>query len=773
MVNLIDNEAALTGIYQKTEERKEILKSFEELLVACKPSIQIEEKKQIRDAFLMAADAHKDMRRKSGEPYILHPLAVARIVAEEISLDATSIICALLHDVVEDTEVTLKEIAKAFNKEVANIVDGLTKISGLKSKQIRLQPDGNVAFEQGSIQAENYKKILLTIGEDIRVVLIKIADRLHNMRTMGSMPLEKQQRISYETMYLYSPIAHRFGLYQIKSELEDLSLKYTNRVVYKQIANKLAEKKQQREKYVKEFIGPIEKALKEEGFENFQIYGRPKTIHSILNKIQKKNVEFEEIYDLFAIRIIIDTHPGKPIYDFSDDDRKVEKTACWTAYSAITNLYRPNRDRLRDWIAYPKSNGYESLHTTVMGSDGKWVEVQIRTKRMHEIAEKGIAAHWKYKEGSSDEALDTSIQRIREALKDLAENNNDAVDFVNDFKHNLYENEVFVFTPKGDVKTFPYNSSVLDFAFSVHTDVGSTCIGAKLNGKLVPISTKLTSGDQVEIITSKKQKPSKDWLAFTKSSSARAKIKSALKEEKKRIAQDGKEMLKRKLRSFKIPFNQTVIEELKNYLKYPDSLDFLYNIAIKNVNLNILKELNFKGNKIVVQAAEITPKENKIDNTKLEEKVTKFNDFAILSDFPKDIMYSIASCCNPVRDDEVFGIITTHQGIKIHSMNCPNAPDMFAKHSHRIIKTKWREGQFAFMTGVKLTGIDDLVLVNKVTNIISQELNINICGISFDAVDGVFEGMIKVFVKNLEELNNLIERLKAVNGIYTVKRYTI
>ncbi len=763
----------LKAAYPDDEERSSIVSAFDRVLNGSKTITSEKDRKRITAAFIMAAIAHKDIRRKSGEAYILHPIAVAQIVEEEINLDATSIICALLHDVVEDTDTTLLMIEKEFGNKVSSIVDGLTKIKGLKNKQVKMNLTGEYRFEEGSMQAENYKKILLTIGEDLRVILIKVADRLHNMRTLKSMPEAKQRTISFETMYLYAPIAHRFGLYQIKSELEDLSLKYTNRVIYKQIANKLAEKKTEREAYIKEFITPIEQMLKEEGFENFQVYGRPKSIHSILNKIQKKNVEFEEIFDLFAIRIILDPEPDKEIYEFTAEDKQHEKKICWMAYSIITNKYKPNRDRLRDWIDYPKANGYESLHTTVMGPQGKWVEVQIRTRRMHEVAEKGIAAHWKYKEGSSENAnaLDVSLQKIRDAIKDLAENN-DALDFVNDFKHNLYENEVYVFTPKGEVKSLPAGSSVIDFAYSIHTVVGGQCIAAKINAKIHPISTKLKNGDQVEIITSKKQKPSKDWLVFAKTSRARSKIKSALNEEKKRIADEGKEMLMRKLRSFKVPFNNQVLEEIRAYFNMEDSLELLYNIALKNINVNVLKDVTFSGNKIVQPESKKPEVKKKapVEEVKEAPTSTKSTEFSILDSFPKAVKFTIANCCNPVRDDAVFGIITNQHGIKIHSVNCPNAADMHAKHSHRIVKTKWGDGRVSFMTGIALTGIDGLGLVNKVTTVISEEFGINISGLSFDALDGVFEGTIKVYVQDLGELKKLINRLKKMDGIYTVKR---
>lgn len=758
----------LKNVYDE-EERIAILIAFDELLKSSSHRVSKKDIELIKGAFILAATAHKDMRRKSGEPYIFHPIAVAQIVCDEINLDAISIAAALLHDVVEDTEVTLKEIDQEFGLTVAQIVKGLTKINQIDSRKTKLDPEEGYKFDKNSIQAENYKKILLTIGEDTRIILIKIADRLHNMRTMNSMPAAKQRKIAHETQFIYAPIAHRFGLYRIKSELEDLSLKYINRNVYSQIARNLDAKKQEREKYIKDFIEPLHDIIKEDGVENFQIVGRPKSIHSIWNKMQKKQVEFHQIFDLFAIRIIIDPLPEKPINEFTDEDRKLEKALCWKVYSTITNLYKPKPSRMRDWVSIPKSNGYESLHATVMGPNGRWVEVQIRTRRMDEIAEKGIAAHWRYKGiKGGDQALEDNIKKIREAIKDLSANA-DAIEFVNEFRRDLHSEEVFVFTPKGDVINLPANATVIDLAFYIHTDLGSRCIGAKVNDKLKPISTPVVSGDQVEIISSKKQKPSKDWLVFATTSRARAKIKSALKEDRKRVGEDGKEILKRKMRGMKIPYNKETIEEIQNFFKYKDTLDLFYNIAVKNTNLNELKTVNFIGNKIQYDRAK---KIETINNTKIRSINTGDGSFDILDAFPKNIQHSIATCCNPVKDDQVFGIITSQHGVKIHSINCPNAADMFAKHSHRIVQAKWGKGQMTFRTRIKLTGMDDVGLVNKVTTIISDDMDINIRSISFDAIDGVFDGMITLFVRDLNQLKEVITRLQSLDGIYNVKRLT-
>lgn len=733
---------------QQEQEQKEILKEFRDLVRACRPSMKEGDEKILTEAFEMASKAHEGIRRKSGEPYILHPIAVARIAIEEIGLGTTSAICALLHDVVEDTDTTLVEIENAFGPNVSRIVDGLTKINIIKGVTDN-KPKDSVA-----LQAENLKKILLTLSEDVRVILIKIADRVHNMRTLTSMPERKQVRIASETMYIYSPMAHRLGLYAIKTELEDLGLKYINSEKYKEIAKKLAQTKRDRNRYIKDFIDPLEALLKEKGLGKFDIFGRSKSIHSIFNKIRTKNVEFEEIYDLFAIRIVIDVPPEK------------EKEECWKAYSIISDIYRPIVERLRDWISNPKSNGYESLHTTVMGPEGKLVEVQIRSKRMNEIAEMGVAAHWKYKGGSgSGNELDKWIERVREALQNP---DTDAVDFVNDFKHNLYEKDLYVFTPNGDLRTLRAGATVLDFAYDIHTEIGKKCIGAKIKTKLHPISHKLKNGDQVEILTSKKQKPSEDWLKFAATTKARSRIKSDLKEEKRLIADDGKMMFERKMKSLKAPVTQGLIDEVVTYFKQKDSLDFFYNIATESFDLNELKKLTFVGGKI----------QNLVDRKPVP--IAQDADYGINQDVDlmifgglDNIDYTISPCCKAKPGDDVFGFITINTGIKIHRKTCPNAPDLREKYPYRIVKTKWanESNQMAFLTGLRITGVDDVGLINQLTNIISKELNINMRSISFDTTDDLFEGNITVFVKDNAELKKLIKRIKELDGVHSVKRY--
>jgi guanosine-3',5'-bis(diphosphate) 3'-pyrophosphohydrolase len=724
-------------------EKKEILKRYRALLRAVKPGLSDDDKKQIRAAFNMALDAHKDMRRKSGEPYILHPLAVAQIVAEDIGLDATAVVAALLHDVVEDTHVRLEEIEKIFGKKVASIVDGLTKISGV--------------FEQGSSQqAENFRKMLLTLSDDVRVILIKLSDRLNNMRTLEYMERDKQLKIASETLYLYAPLAHRLGLYAFKTELEDLALKYTEPEVYKMIDSKLQETSKERARFIKEFSEPVIEELKEQGLK-FEIRGRPKSIHSIWNKMRKQGVSFEEIYDLFAIRIIIDA------------DAAEEKADCWKAYSVVTDFYYPNPDRLRDWISTPKANGYESLHTTVMGPSGKWVEVQIRSRRMDEVAEKGYAAHWKYKESTAAEsALDEWVNKIRELLQNPDSN---ALDFIDEFKLNLFSDEIFVFTPTGDLKKLPTGSTALDFAFDIHTDIGAHCIGAKVNHRLVPLSHKLKSGDQVEILTSSKQKPKEDWLTYVVTARAKAKIKAALKEDKRRVAEDGKEILERKFRHLKIEFNQSNINELLLYYRLPSSQELYFRIAKEIIDVGDLKE--FVNNKGLIKAAAPQPQPEKPEQS-LEEIVRSVrgkSDMLVIGDTMERFDYKLSPCCNPIPGDDVFGFITINEGIKIHRVNCPNAIHLMSNYAYRIVKAKWTsKAELAFLAGIKIIGIDNVGVINKITKVISSDLKVNMRSVNFDSKDGMFEGTIMLFVHDTGHLTKLMSKLKNISGITTVNR---
>jgi GTP diphosphokinase / guanosine-3',5'-bis(diphosphate) 3'-diphosphatase len=738
---VITQETPIIAKYNLTpeQEKKEILRHYRSLLRGLKTKLKRGDRELVRTAFEMAADAHKTMRRKSGEPYILHPLAVAMICVEEIGLGVRSTICSLLHDTVEDTDITLEDVQREFGIEIAKIVDGLTKIS-------------TVIDTNTSQQAENFKKILLTLTDDPRVILIKLADRLHNMRTLDSMKREKQLKIASETVWVYAPLAHRMGLYNIKTELEDLAMKYLEADAYKDIAKKLSETKRERTRYINEFIRPLREKLNATGF-NFEIYGRPKSIHSIWNKIKKKGVGFEEVYDLFAIRIILD----------SPQER--EKEDCWKVYSMITDEYNPSPERLRDWLSNPKSNGYEALHTTVMGPQGKWVEVQIRTKRMNEIAEKGLAAHYKYKEGSNDEdRFDKWFGQIREVL---AQEDTDSVNFLQDFKTSFLAEEIYVYTPKGDVKMLPVGSTALDFAFAIHSAIGVKCIGAKVHHKLVPISHKLRSGDQIEIITSSKQKPTDDWLNFVVTAKARNKIKDSLKEEKRKIAEDGKYILQRKLEGIGAAYVQQNIDELVGFYKLQSNLDLHFAIATKVIDLKELKDFQVIGDKIELPKPKLIIPE-------VQEKTysKKDSELIIFGESSDKIMYNLAKCCSPIPGDMVFGFVSTGKGLIIHRTNCPNAAQLMANYGHRIVKTKWAKNkEISFLTGVKIIGMDDVGVINKITNVISGELKINIAALTIESGDGLFQGTVKVFVHDKEELEELVVRLKKLDGIQTVDRF--
>jgi GTP pyrophosphokinase len=722
-------------------EKKEIQKRYRALLKACKPTMEKGDKRQIRIAFEMSVEAHKNMRRKSGEPYIYHPIAVAQIAAEEIGLGTTSIVCALLHDVVEDTNITLEDIEREFGTKVANIIDGLTKISGV--------------FDQtSSIQAENFRKMLLTLADDVRVILIKLADRLHNMRTLESMPRDKQLKISSETIYLYAPLAHRLGLYAIKSELEDLSMKFTEATTYKFIANKLNETKGERAKFINEFIKPLREELNKLDL-TAEILGRPKSIHSIWKKMKSKGVPFEEVYDLFAIRIILES-------DFEN-----EKADCWKAYSIVTDKYIPNPDRLRDWISSPRGNGYESLHTTVMGPSGRWVEVQIRSGRMNEIAEKGFAAHWKYKEQTSENGLDQWIQKVRDVLSSPESN---ALDFLDDFKMNLFSDEIFIFTPKGDLMKLPFGATALDFAFEIHSDIGTKCIGAKVNHRLVPLSHKLQNGDQVEVITSDKQKPKEDWLNFVITSKAKSKIKSAIREQKIKIAEDGKEILDRKLKSLKISNTNQSISKIALFFGLPSNIELYYQVAIGKLDLKELREYQVTEKK--------TPQKTqpKIDKDNLDQYMkqvkSKDSDILLIGEDLHKIDYKLSPCCNPIPGDDVFGFITINEGIKIHRTNCPNAIKLMSNFGYRIVKAKWTgQKEIAFLTGIRIVGTDEVGVVNNITKVVSNDFKVNMRSITVDSDDGIFEGTLMIYVNDTSHLDTLIKKLKLVNGVINVTRF--
>lgn len=735
-------------VIDEIAENREIVNRYRKLLRNARPILKDGDATQIKKAFKMALNAHKDMRRKSGEPYIYHPIAVAQIAVDEIGLGTTSIIAALLHDVVEDTDIPLSEIEKQFGQKVASIIDGLTKISG-------------VYTTGSSAQAENFRKMLLTLSDDVRVILIKIADRLHNMRTLDSMPRNTQLKIASETIYLYAPLAHRLGLYVIKSELEDLYLKYTDLATYQEIAYKIQQTKGARNKFIKDFIAPLENELNKQEFK-VTIKGRPKSIYSIWNKIKKNKVQFEEIYDLFAIRVIAHADPEH------------EKSACWQIYSIVTDVYKPNPDRLRDWISTPKSNGYESLHTTVMSKSGQYVEVQIRTERMDQIAEKGYAAHWKYKENSvsRESGIEMWLVKVREMLE---HNNTTAVDFVNDFRNNLFSEEVFVFTPKGDLIVLPAGATALDFAFEIHTQVGAHCLGAKVNNKLVPLSYKLNNGDQLEILTSSKQKPSEDWLKFVVSSKAINKIKEALREDKKRIALDGKEILHRKLKALKLEPTEEIHNELRAWFDVKSNHELFYKVAIEAISPNDIK--NFKERKVEKQN-QPQPIPSPIQDSKTFEKELKKlrnvdNDALLIGEDMKNFDYSLAKCCSPIPGDPVFGFVTVNEGIRIHRTTCPNAVELMSNYGYRIIKARWagQKDTTFFQTGLRVTGTDRMGLVNDVTKIISSELKVNMRSITMDTQDGVFEGTIKLYVYDTYHLEQLINKLRKVSGVVSVTRF--
>ena len=733
---------------QIEQENKEIVSRYKDLLRTSYQTLSEEDKAQIRLAFEVAVDAHKNQRRKSGEAYVFHPIAVAQIVAEEIGLDAVSIIAALLHDVVEDTHYTLDYIEEQFGPTVARIVDGLTKIAGLKK-------DTN----DYSLQSENFRKMLLTLNDDVRVILIKIADRYHNMLTLESMRPDKRVKIASETLYIYAPLAHRIGLFNIKNALEDLALKYTEPLVYEAIQKNIVDSADNNVTYIEDFKSVIKDALERESI-TFHIKGRMKSIHSIHKKMLSQNVSFDEIYDKFAVRIIYKAKPEE------------EKFLAWKIYSIVTDYFTPNPVRLRDWITSPKSTGYEALHITVMGPDKKWVEVQIRSDRMHEIAEKGYAAHYKYKHGEQKEVgIETWLNRLQEALESA---NGNAVDFVEEFKLNLYSKEIFVFTPKGDLISLPKGATPLDFAFHVHTEVGIKTRGARVNGKLVPLSSCLKSGDQVEIITSDNAKPTTAWLDYCHTAKALSKIRSSLNAEKNSIAEEGREVLRRKLRSQKIKFNEETVNRLVNHFKLKTSQDLFYRIGSGAITNSMIKTFASSYHNALISfftsRIRRSPKEkpNALDESELSQQF----DMLVFGEEEERLNYTLASdCCKPIPGDEVFGFLTVNDGIKVHKKNCPNALSMQSKFSYRIMQARWIESaQEDFFADIYITGIDQLGLVSSITQVISQQMHVGMKSISFTEKGGTFSGSIRVIVKNNDILNSLIKKLRQVNGVDKVIR---
>ncbi|SUP54785.1 GTP pyrophosphokinase [Weeksella virosa] len=734
---------------QLEKENVEIARLYKEMLKNTYITLSDEDKKLIRRAFDLAVDAHKDQRRKTGEPYIYHPIAVAKIVADEIGLGATSIAAALMHDVVEDTDYTLEDIEKLFGKKIAKIIDGLIKISVLNKQEV-------------SIQSENYRKLLLTLSEDVRVILIKIADRLHNMRTLDSMREDKQLKIASETVFIYAPLAHRMGLYNIKSELEDLSLRYTKPEAYFSIEQKMTQSKEEREAYIKNFTDIISDKLREEGLE-FEIKGRSKSINSIYRKMTNQNITFEEVFDLFAIRIIYRS------------DRKNEKFIAWKIYSIVTDIFTPNPKRMRDWITTPKSTGYESLHITVIGPMARWVEVQIRSERMDEIAEKGIAAHYKYKENKGADEDDTNVDRWIRQVRDMLDNNDtqDAIEFMDNFKFNLYAKEIYVFTPKGDLFSLPKGSCSLDFAYAIHSNIGDHCLGAKVNGKLFPLSHQLQSGDQVEIITSVQQKPKMEWLDYVMTSKARSKIKASLNSEKRKISEEGKEILIRKLRHLKVDFNERTLNKIQTFFRLTNSQDVFYNVATGVISNKDLK-------RFVDSQTGFTAMWNRIRKTAIplpiNSKENKTNEHVELDSLvfgpdEEHLDYELSQCCHPIPGDKVFGFITVGNGIKVHKYDCPNAVSLQANYAYRIIKATWIDStKKDFKAILNLEGLDRSGMISDINLVISKNNSINMTNINFSEQAGVFQGIISLLVKNKEQLEHVIDELKKVEGVKHVHR---
>ena len=728
------------------KENKAIAQEYKELLRISYQTLTDSDKKLIRKAFDVAVDAHKDQRRKSGEAYIFHPIAVAKIVASEIGLGATSIAAALLHDVVEDTPITVEDIERLFNPKVAQMVEGLTKIS-------LVQKDLNA-----SVQAENFRKMILTLNDDVRVILIKLADRLHNMQTMESMREDKQTKIASETLYIYAPLAHRLGLYNIKTKLEDLGLKYTEPVVYNDILSKIKETKEEQDAYIKDISDVLKKSMDDEGVE-YAIKGRPKSIYSIRRKMKTQGVSFDEVYDKFALRIVYKSNPHD------------EKFLAWKIYSIVTDHYRPSPSRLRDWISSPKSTGYEALHITVMGPKGRWVEIQVRSERMDEIAEKGYAAHYKYKNGATEESgLDVWLNLLREALENAETN---AVDFVEDFKMNLYSKEIFVFTPKGDIKSLPKGATSLDFAFGIHSEIGIRTRGTRVNGKLVPLNYELKSGDQIEVITSPNQKPTSHWLDYVTTARAKTKIKNVLNEDTKKIGEEGKELLTRKLKHLKITLNEKTVNELVNYFKLKTSLDLFYRVGIGAIENQQLKDyaaqksntfISFFKNKIKRTAT--TPEEE------INKPIVNSNyDMLVFGKEHDKLDYKFSPCCSPIPGDDVFGFVTVNEGIKIHKSDCPNAIGLQSNYAYRIMAAKWIDStQEEFKAIIKITGMDSLGLTNQLTKVISNNMHVNIQSISLSTDAGIFHGQVTVVVQNNTILKKLIANIRKIEGIEKVSR---
>lgn len=736
----------MTNIDREQEER-EIRQQFEELLAKCPRCQTPENRKLVTKAFELAHEAHKGIRRKSGEPYILHPLEVARIAAEEIGLGTKGICAALLHDVVEDTDYSVEDLKNIFGEKVASIVDGLTKLEGV--------------FDQSqSVQAENFRKLLLTMVEDVRVILIKLADRLHNMRTLESMPPHKQFKIAGETLYIYAPLAHRLGLYTIKTELEDLSLKYEHPKIYEDLTQKVKASEERHKEFINHFKAPIEERLKKEGYE-YEVVGRHKSIYSIWSKMQKKGLPFEEVYDVLAIRVV-----------FTPKDRLPEKTQCWAIYSMITDIYKPKPDRLRDWVSTPKANGYEALHSTVMGPEGKWVEIQIRTRRMDDIAERGFAAHWKYK-GQQDK--ESELDKWLERINDLLSNPDaDSLEFLDDFKLNLFASEMMIFTPKGEIKVMPKAATALDFAFEIHTDIGYKCIGAKVNYKLVPLSHELKSGDQVEIITSEKQQPKYEWLTFVTTAKAKTRIKEAFKKERKTLIIKGEKVLQDALHQKKLTINARILKKIQNFHNIDDREELYFRIGKGSINLdNLPKILATKTANKWIRYWRLSLGRSSNSKQPPEENVEKPSKkkALVLSDAHEKEQYTIAECCHPIPGDDILGYIDDNDHLILHSRKCPVAIKLMSSQGNRIVSANWESHKIlSYLALINITGIDQIGIVSKLTKVISEDQNVNMRSLNIESHDGIFEGEIYLYIHNTEDLNNLIFNLMKIKGIHNVAR---
>ncbi|MBK6389420.1 MAG: bifunctional (p)ppGpp synthetase/guanosine-3',5'-bis(diphosphate) 3'-pyrophosphohydrolase [Saprospiraceae bacterium] len=725
-------------------DRLLIQNAYRTLLKSFKTPLEETDRSNIRKAYEMAVVAHREQRRKSGEPYILHPIEVAQICLEEIGLGPTAVICALLHDVVEDTSVTLETVRQEFGPKIGMIVDGLTKLDGL--------------YNMETAQAENFKKVLSTLVSDVRVILIKMADRLHNLRTISSMPRHKQLKIAAETDYIYAPLAHRLGLYNIRSEFQDICLQIQEPDAYNEIRHKLEESEVERNKYIEKFIEPLKTELDQLAVP-YKIHGRPKSISSILNKIKQKKVPFEEIYDLFAVRIIVDV------------PSKMEKSICWQIYSIVTDVHTPIPERLKDWVTTPKANGYESLHTTVIGPSGRYVEVQIRSSRMDEIAERGFAAHWKYKGISNQQKLyENWLDNIRDILESQ---HTDAIEFMSDFKTNLFNEEIYVYTPKGDVRILPKGATALDFAFSIHTDLGSRCTGIKVNNKLVPMGYRLEHGDQVQIITNSKQKPSEGWLKLVVTGKAKAKIRQSLKDERKQRADLGKEALERKFKNLKLDLEDNLDRLVKHY-QYKTRLDLYEAIASGEIDPAEINQLPVENGKLVFIVPEPTANSTVVTETPatINKNIGLNNKLYINGEPAEQYEYSFASCCGPLPGDDIFGYVTSSSGLKIHRTNCPNSTNLLANFGYRVVKAEWGDmNQSDFVANLLITGIDDGPgVIERISKAISNDLNLNIRSFSIEGKEGYFEGKMSLMVKNKVQLQHAIKSLSKLNDIATVER---